>query len=197
MERCKKNIKALKEQELEKEKAEIEAMRAKRKMQEKQLKIMKKDLPRIQADNEKALRDIHELQQSINNHKTTCSADVIEKMQGIENLDREFVEQLSKQKQLKDAQSKLKDDIAALKASTTQEISMHENAKNDIFVTTINLEKRYATISRKSREVEENIKKTKLELTAEKITLEKVERGAAIIKDTMQREKELLGFKQS
>lgn len=173
---------------LKKEKTELEEMKAQRKKQKKQLEIMEKDLPRIQVDNEKALRDIHELQQRINNHKTSCSADIIEKMQDIENVDQEIVEQFSKKKQLKDALSKLKDDIVALKASTTRVISNYENSKSDIEVATIAEERKFAAISRKSRIVEANIEKTKLEILKKEIDNEILERGAAIVEDYKKRE---------
>lgn len=183
-----KKQKKQKNHKLKKEKTKLEEMKAQRKKQKKQLEIMETDLPRIQADNEKALRDIHELQQRINNHKTSCSADIIEKMQGIESIDQEIVKQFSKKKQLKDALSKLKDDIVALKASTTQEISTYENSKNDIEVATIIKEKKFAKISRKSRNVEANIEKTKLEILTKEIDNEILESGAAIVEDYKKRE---------
>ena len=187
-ERYENNLKAM--EELKKEKVEVDEMCLQGQKEEQDLVAMKENLSRIQAEDENALRAIHELQQRTDTHKKSGSADITEKKHAIENVEKEIVEKLSEREQLKDAVNKMKETIADLNASTAQEIALHENLKNSFEDATIVHEKELAKVMEEAARAEANIEKTKLELIAEKITLEKLERGAAIIEDTNKREKE-------
>lgn len=186
--RYENNLKAM--EELKKEKVEVDEMCAQGQEEEQELAVTKEDLSRIQAEDEKALRAIHELQQRTDTHKKSGSADIIEKKQAIENVEKEIVDKLSEKEQLQDAVNKMKETIADLNASTAQEIALHENLKNSFDDATTVHEKELAKVLEEAKKADANIEKTKLELIAEMTTLEKLERGAAIIEDTNKREKE-------
>ncbi|GFH54328.1 predicted protein [Chaetoceros tenuissimus] len=191
MERYKnKKQNALKE--LEKEEAEVEKMRAKRKKENQQLRIMIGDIPRVQAEEEKALRAIHELQLRIDNNKTSCSEGITEKMQAVESIDQEIEKQLSIKEQLEDAVSKLKEEIADLNVSTTRKVTHIENSTKSFEDATITHEKNVAKCLRKSKKVEAKIEKTKLDLRTRDIENEFYERGAVIVEDARKRENEYI-----
>lgn len=187
-ERYENNLKSM--EELEKEKVEVDEICVQGQKDEQELAVMKEDLSHIQVEDEKALRAIHELQQRTDTHKKSGSADIVEKKQAIENVEKEIVEKLSEKEQLKDAVSKMKETVADLNASTAQEIALHENLKNSFEDAAIVHQKELAKVLEEAKKAEANNEKAKLELIAEKITLEKLERGAAIIEDTDKREKE-------
>lgn len=192
MEKYKHNSKAL---ALEKLKAKVDEFRAQRKKEKEQLSIMKEDLSRIQAEDEKAVRTIHELQQHIDSRNKSHSTEIIEKEEAIGIIQKEISEKVSEKEALKDDIYELKESIALLKASTTQEITLQENLKRRFQNETIVNEKEFAELLEKEKEIDANTKKTSLRVIEEKIRLEKVQRGAAIINDTIKREKELLSSK--